>query len=81
LILADGDEVIVDRTALPRAARAIWFGRGLLQRIDEAQVRAVLDPKNRLSTPRFLIVAGEQSSKRRRFRYLDAPIMQPYDGA
>jgi alcohol dehydrogenase class IV len=63
LILADGDEVIVDRTGLSRAARAIWFGRGLLQRVDGAQVRAVLDPKNRLSTPRFLIVAGEQSSK------------------
>lgn len=63
MILADGDEVIVDRTGLSRAARAIWFGRGLLQRVDGAQVREALGRGDCPKAPNCLIVVGEQSSK------------------
>ncbi|MGI6131720.1 MAG: iron-containing alcohol dehydrogenase, partial [Bacillota bacterium] len=63
LILSDRDEVIVDRIALPRTARAIWFGRGLLQRIEEAQVRTVLGRGSHLKAPTCLVVVGAESSK------------------
>lgn len=61
--LSDRDEVIVDRIALPRTAHAIWFGRGLLQRIEEAQVRTVLGRGSHLKAPTCLVVVGAESSK------------------
>ena len=63
MILTDRDEVIVDRIALPQAARAIWFGRGLLQRVEEAHIEAVLGRGNRLKAPACLVVVGAESSK------------------
>ncbi len=63
MILTDRDEVIIDRIALPRASRAVWFGRGLLQRIDETQITGGLGRGNRMKAPACLIVVGEQSSK------------------
>ncbi|MBP7868494.1 MAG: iron-containing alcohol dehydrogenase [Firmicutes bacterium] len=63
MILKDRDEVIVDRIALPHAARAIWFGRGLLGYVEGARVRATLGSTERLQAPKCLIVVGGQSSK------------------
>ena len=63
MVLTDRGEVIIDRIALPHAAHAIWFGRGLLQRIEEAQVREVLNRGNRLTAPTCLVVVGAESSK------------------
>ena len=63
MILTDRDEVIIDRIALPRASRAVWFGRGLLQRIEEAQVRTALSRGDCPTAPTCLVVVGERSSK------------------
>ena len=63
MILTDRDEVIIDRIALPRASRAVWFGRGLLQRIEDAQVRTALSRGDCPTAPTCLVVVGERSSK------------------